>query len=29
VLAAETGLAGAGRPLGFRAGWAAAETDSA
>ena len=28
VLAAEIALAAAGRPLGFRAGWAAAETDS-
>ena len=29
VLAAEIGLAAIGRPLGFRAAWAAAETDSA
>ena len=29
VLAAEIGLAATGRPLGFRAAWAAAETDSA
>ena len=29
VLAAEIGLAATGRPLGFRAAWAAAETDTA
>ena len=29
ILAAEIALAATGRPLGFRAGWAAAETDGA